>query len=90
MLFALDFSSTARKIRSITSCADHESLMPLVEMLRSKARSLPYSYLEEILSRTTTRLKSEKDSSMQTVLDELYRSSLWTIQRIHMEHRGRV
>ena len=86
--FFLDRSRTAKLIRSIgqPDCSS-DDLQELVGIMRRTREQMPYGYLDQILRRSKGALTEVHDQADREMLDELKRSSLWRIQRIHIESR---
>lgn len=79
---------TAKRIRAI-GAPDGETaeLIHLLEKLQHNVRDMPYGYLDQILRRCEAALLQVKDVDERELLEEMQRSALWRIQRVHMESR---
>lgn len=86
--FFLDRSRLAKLIRSIgrPDCSSTE-LEELVDIMRRTREQMPYGYLDQILRRSEGALAEVHRQADREMLDELKRSSLWRMQRIHLESR---
>ena len=86
--FFLDRSPTAKLIRTIgQSNSEVSNLDKLLTLMRNSSDQLPYGYLDRILRHAERAQAGICNQANWERLEELKRSALWRMQRIHLANR---